>query len=114
MGSSVSEADESGRSFEVVDVDGNALRFVAADFDEMFETDDEAEMRRHLELGWVVLDEGRERGTAPRGEWLDALLRRGAGRVLPAAADPSAGPAADVTVYLLGHLKQGTGGQPLP
>jgi len=66
MGSSVSEADESGRSFEVVDVDGNARRFVAADFDEVFETDDEAEMRRHLELGWVVLDEGRERGTAPR------------------------------------------------
>ena len=88
-----------------MDVNGNARRFGEADFDEVFETDDEAEMRRHLGLGWLLLDEGRERGAAPRAQWVDTLLRRGAGRVLPAAADPSAGPAADVTVYLLGHLR---------
>ncbi len=101
------------RSFEIADSGGDARRYLETDFDEVFATRDEPEMRRHLGLGWLLLDERVERADGPRREWLDTLLRRSAGRVLPAAADPVGGAAAGATMYVLGHLKEGASGQPL-
>lgn len=100
------------RSFEIADADGDARRYAETDFDEIFATRDEPEMRQHLGLGWLLLDVSVEGDGGARGDWVDTLLRRGAGRVLPGAADPSAGAASGGTVYVLGHPKEGASGQP--
>ena len=82
-------------------------RYSEADFDELFATRDESEMRRHLGIGWLLLDERVESQDGADGAWIGTLLRRGAGRVLPAAADPSAAAPEGGTVYVLGHPKEG-------
>jgi hypothetical protein len=101
------------RSFEVADANGDARRYLESDFDELFATRDEPEMRRHLGLGWLLLDERVRDGGGSGSGWVDTLLRRGAARVLPATADPAAGEVAGGTVYVLGHLREGLSGQPL-
>ncbi len=99
--------DGEPRRFDVADRDGVVRHYSESDFDELIATPDEPEMRRHLGLGWLLLDERVEPGAGADGAWIDTLLRRGAGRVLPAAADPSAAALAGGTVYVLGHLKEG-------
>ena len=94
------------RTFRIADASGDARSYVETDFDEIFATHDEPEMRRHLGLGWLLLDECVESGDGSDAAWIDTMLRRGAGRVLPAVADPSAEVAGPATVYVLGHLKE--------
>ena len=50
-------ADDSGRGFDVSDAGGGAVRYAEVDFDELWQTTDEREMRRHVGLGWILLDE---------------------------------------------------------
>lgn len=100
-------------AFEVVGADGVARRYVPDDFDEIFATDDEAEMRRHLGLGWLLLDEYVETDPGTHPSWIDMLFRREAGRVLPGGDDPAYTPPSDVTHYLLGSLKEGRAGAPV-
>ena len=97
-------------AFEVVDAAGNRVRYTPDDFDEIFTTDNEREMRRHVDIGWLLLDEwvGRDPGRA--ASWIDVGFRRAAGRVLPAQDDPSYVAPNDVATYVLGHLKDGATG----
>jgi len=102
------EVGAAGSAFEVLGEDGQLVRYAADDFDEVFTTTDEHEARRHVRLGWILLDErvGREGGKPA----LDAFLRRAAGRVLPAADDPRYEAPDHVTAYVLGYLKAGRSG----
>jgi hypothetical protein len=96
--------------FDTFDAAGNAVRYTSDDLDEIYTTADAPEMRRLVKLGWLLLDErvARTPGKAP--SWIDTALRRSAGRVLPAQDDPAYEAAADVTSYVLGHLKPGAVG----
>ena len=97
--------------FEIFGEDGKLVRYRPSDFDEIFSTTDEHEAGRHVNLGWLLLDEvvGREGGKPA----LDTFWRRVAGRVLPAADDPQFEASGDVTTYVLGYLKDGAGGTPV-
>jgi hypothetical protein len=99
-------------SIEIVDAAGNGFRYASDDFDELLETSDAREMRRYLGLGWLLLDERVGRCPGRSASWLDAALRRSAGRVLAAQDDPQHRPAEDVTTYVLGHLQPGAFGAP--
>ena len=44
-------------AFGVVNAAGKRLRYTAADFDEIFTTTESREMRQHVEIGWLLLDE---------------------------------------------------------
>jgi hypothetical protein len=98
--------------FDVLDADGSLVRYTPDDFDEIWITTDEHEAGRHVALGWLALDElvGRRGG---RRAFVDTLLRRAAGRVLPAGSDPGYEPPEDVTTYVLGYLKPGRFGSPI-
>jgi len=94
------------RVFEVAGADGAAVRYAQADFDELWTTTDEREMRRHVGLGWILLDEQVGPGDGPgRIELVTrAETSGGAGglslRKVPVEVAPD-----DVTTYLLGHPK---------
>jgi hypothetical protein len=97
-------------AFDVVDTAGNRVRYAAADFDEIFTTSEAREMRRHVEIGWLLLDEWVGHDPGRRASWVDNSYRRMAGRVLPAQDDPEYAPPSDVTTYVLGYLKDGVNG----
>ena len=78
----------------------------------LFTTSDARELRRHLDLGWLLLDEHVGRDPEIASSWLDSALRRSAGRVLAAQDDPQYEPSADLTTYVLGHLRPGATGTP--
>jgi hypothetical protein len=99
--------------FEVLGPDGGRVRYAPDDFDEVFTTTDEHEAGRHVSLGWLLLDEVVDFEPGTHASWIDTLLRREAGRVLPAADDPAYSPGRDVTTYVLGYLKPGRTGTPL-
>ena len=69
-------------AFEVVDAAGNRVRYTPADFDEIFTTSEAREMHRHVEIGWLLLDEWVGRDPGRSASWIDTGLRRSAGRVL--------------------------------
>jgi hypothetical protein len=97
-------------AFEMVDAAGHRVRYAATDFEEIFTTTEAREMRRHVEVGWLLLDERVGHDPARTASWVDIGYRRMAGRVLPAQDDPHYVPASDVTTYVLGYLKPGTTG----
>jgi hypothetical protein len=97
-------------AFEVVDAAGNRVRYTPDDFDEIFTTADEREMRRHVGIGWLLLDEWVGRDPGRTASWVDTGLRRAAGRVLPAQDDPEYVAPSDVATYVLGYLKDGATG----
>jgi hypothetical protein len=105
--------DGSGRVFDVSGADGDVVRYAEADFDELWQTTDEHEMRRHVGLGWLLLDESASFDPGSRPSWVDTMLRRSAGRVLPAGDDPFYVPPGDAPTYVLGHLKPGHEGSPV-
>ncbi len=84
----VDPRDSAGRRFEVTAEDGSVTCYAADDFEEIFTTPDEREARRHISLGWLLLDEVVGPGKRP-------------GQVGPD----------DVTTYVLGYLKPGRTGQ---
>ena len=45
-------------------------------------------MRKHVDIGWLLLDEWVGRDPGRSSSWIDTGLRRRAGRVLPAQDDP--------------------------
>jgi hypothetical protein len=99
--------------FEIVGPDGRFVRYTRDDFDEIFTTTEEPEMRRHVGLGWLLLDERVVRDPGTSAPWIDTFFRRQAGRVLPAADDPAFEPFSDEPVYILGYLKEGARGTPV-
>ena len=100
-------------AIEVMNSSGGAIRYAAGDFDELYTTSDARELRRYLGLGWLLLDEHMGRTTGDSVSWLDTALRRSAGRVLAAQDDPQYEPPADLTTYVLGHLRPGATGTPV-
>lgn len=96
--------------FDVVDAAGDRVRYTRDDFDEIFTTGDEREMRRHLAIGWLLLDQWVGRDPGRTASWVDTGLRRAAGRILPAQDDPSYEAPSAVATYVLGHLKDGATG----
>jgi hypothetical protein len=100
-------------AFEVVDAAGKRLRYTATDFDEIFTTTESREMRRHVDIGWLLLDEWVGRDPGRTASWIDTGFRRSAGRVLPAQDDPEYAPPSDVTTFVLGYLKDGATGTPV-
>jgi hypothetical protein len=98
--------DVGERVFEVVGADGAAVRYSEAEFDELWSTTDEREMRRHVGLGWILLDEQVGPGDGPGH--LELVTRAetsgGAGGLTMRKVPVEVGPD-DVTTYLLGHLK---------
>jgi hypothetical protein len=97
-------------SVDTYERDGSTVRYRRDDFDEIYATADEAEMRRLVGLGWLVLDQRVTRESGSSASWIDTALRRFAGRVLPAQDDPEFRPPSDRTTYVLGHLKAGARG----
>ncbi|HZL65501.1 MAG TPA: hypothetical protein VFD50_11235 [Thermoleophilia bacterium] len=99
-------ADDGGRVFEVSGAGGDVVRYAEADFDELWKTTDEHEMRRHVGLGWILLDEQVGPGDGPGHPELAARTETTGGgwgltmRTVAVDAGPD-----DVTTYLLGHLK---------
>jgi len=100
-------------TFEVVNAAGNRVRYIPGDFDEVFTTSDEREMRRHVGIGWLLLDEWVGRDPGRTASWVDTGFRRAAGRVLPAQDDPEYVAPSDVATYVLGHLKDAATGTPV-
>lgn len=100
-------------AFKVVDAAGKRIRYTRDDFDEIFTTADEREMRRHVGIGWLLLDEWVGRDLGRTASWVDTGLRRAAGRVLPAQDDPEYDAPSDVATYVLGYLKDGATGTPV-
>ena len=100
-------------AFEAVDAAGKRVRYTPEKFDEIFTTTEAPEMRRHVEIGWLLLDEWVGRDPGRSTSWIDTGLRRSAGRVLPAQDDPEYAPPNDVTTYVLGYLKDGATGTPV-
>ena len=100
-------------AFEVVNAAGDRIRYTADDFDEIFTTTEAREMRKHIEIGWLLLDEWVGHDPGKSASWIDTGLRRSAGRVLPAQDDPEYVPPSDVTTYVLGYLKDGVTGTPV-
>jgi hypothetical protein len=100
-------------AFEVVDAVGKRIRYTRADFDEIFTTTEAPEMHRHVEIGWLLLDEWVGHDPGRTSSWIDTGFRRSAGRVLPAQDDPEYVPPSDVTTYVLGYLKDGATGTPV-
>jgi len=106
------------RTYDLSDPDGNARRYSSDDFDEVYTTLDEPEMRRLVGIGWLLLDEQvGPGGGAGRVEFEQRAVPTswGAGfsggmstRTVPVERDPD-----DVTTYVLGHLKTGRAGQPI-
>jgi hypothetical protein len=96
--------------FEIVGADGDWVRYTPDDFEEIFSTISEPEMRQHLGLGWLLLDEQIVHDPGSSAPWIDTMLRREAGRVLPAGDDPAYVPLKDCPVYVLGYLKDGATG----
>ncbi len=45
-------------------------------------------MRKHVDIGWLLLDEWVGRDPGRSSSWIDTGLRRRVGRVLPAQDDP--------------------------
>jgi hypothetical protein len=97
-------------AFEVVTADGDSVRYTPDDFDEIFSTFDEPEMRRHLGLGWLLLDEQMVHDPGKSASWIDTGSRRMFGRALPAGDDPAYVPPSDSPIYVLGYLKEGASG----
>jgi hypothetical protein len=93
------------REWEVASADGSVLRYAPGDFDEIWETTDEREMRRHVRLGWVLLDEQVGPGSGPGHVELEtrAETSGGAGGLSMRKVPVTVGPD-DVTTYTLGHL----------
>ena len=106
-------AGGSDGAFDVVDDAGKRLRYAPADFDEIFTTSDPREMRRHVDIGWLLLDEWVGRDPGRTASWVDTGFRRAAGRVLPAQDDPEYVAPSDVATYVLGYLKDGATGTPV-
>jgi len=106
--------DDSGRVFEVSGADGSVARYAATDFDELWQTTDEREMRRHVGLGWILLDEQVGPGDGPGHVELvtRAETSGGAGGLTMRKVPVTVGPD-DATTYLLGFLKPGREGSPL-
>jgi len=100
-------------AFEVVNAAGSRVRFTPHDFDEIFTTTEAREMRKHVDIGWLLLDEWVGRDPGRSASWIDTGLRRSAGRVLPAQDDPEYVAPSDVTTYVLGYLKDGATGTPV-
>jgi hypothetical protein len=100
-------------AFEVIDAAGKRLSYTATDFDEIFTTTESREMRRHVDIGWLLLDEWVGRDPGRTASWIDTGFRRSAGRVLPAQDDPEYAPPSDVTTFVLGYLKDGATGTPV-
>lgn len=100
-------------AFDVIDAAGRRVRYAATDFDEIFTTTEAREMRRHVEIGWLLLDEWVGHDPGRSASWLGTGFRRMAGRVLPAQDDPEYVPQSDVTTYVLGYLRDGVTGTPV-
>jgi hypothetical protein len=98
--------DKPERTFEVTDADGGVVRYAEADFDELWETTDEHEMRRHVSLGWILLDERVGPGDGP--DHVELVTRAetsgGAGGLTMRKVPVTVGPD-DATTHLLGHLR---------
>ena len=61
---------EPDRTWDVTDERGATRRYATADFDELLTVTDEHEMRRHVGVGWVLLDETVLPGAGPAHEEL--------------------------------------------
>ena len=97
------------RTYHVVDKHGRALRYVSDDFDEIFSTTDVREAGRHVGLGWLLLDETMGPGHEPGHLEFEM---RATGADYQSTPVVRAGSAA--TTYVLGYLKDGAIGTPLP
>ena len=105
--------------FDLLDGDGRLVRYAPDDFDEIWTTTDEHEMRRHVGLGWLLLDEVVGAGDGPghtefrqkpvyTGGEPGAIGGGSSLRSVPVEIGPD-----DVTTYILGYLKDGRRGAPV-
>jgi hypothetical protein len=104
------ERPEDAASFEVLDADGIVRRYARVDFDQVFVSTDAEEVRRQVDVGWVVLDERQVEtpGRGPSGEDLiTGIEGLRVGGVLNYA------PGESVTSYVVGYLKSGAAGEPV-
>ena len=99
--------------FMVSDADGRPVCYTPDDFDEIYLTTDEHEAGRHVEIGWLLLDEVVGKGHGPdRIEFVKRMVSSGGDggpslRTVPINVGPD-----DETTYVLGYLKPGRVGHP--
>jgi len=101
------------REWEVASADGSVTHYTEGNFDEIWTTTDEHEMRRHVGLGWVLLDESVGPGSGPGHVELEtrAETSGGAGGLSMRKVPVNVGPD-DVVTYVLGYLRPGREGAP--
>jgi hypothetical protein len=90
-------------TYEVLQPDGTVKEFRAEQFEEIRRVRTHDEHDQLLSEGWLPLDEEVERGEAPesRAAWKQALVVE----VAPPAEAP------ELTVYVLGRLREGEEGK---
>jgi hypothetical protein len=90
-------------TYEVLRSDGRVIEFRAEQFEEIRRVRTHPEHDQLLSEGWLPLDEEVERGEAPkpRAAWKQALVVE--------ATPPEEAP--EITVYVLGRLKDGEEGR---
>lgn len=89
--------------YEVLDADGHAVWHARDEFDMIVETTDPDEVRRQVDLGWVVLDE-REVDGPGRGPSGEDLIPGIEGLRVGGVLGYEAG--ASVTQYTIGFLRE--------
>jgi hypothetical protein len=102
--------------FDVLGADGGLVRYLPDDFDEIWTTTDEHEAGRHVSIGWLLLDEVVGPGSGPghveiqqRAVFTGGATGNFSVRSVPVDVGPD-----DATTYVLGYLKPGRQGSPLP
>ena len=102
------ERPEDAVSFDVLGDDGVVRRYARGDFDQIFVSTDADEVRRQVDVGWVILDERQVEtpGRGPSGEDLiPGIEGLRVGGVLDYTPDES------VTSYVVGYLKDDASGR---
>jgi hypothetical protein len=100
--------------FDVLDADGHLVRYLPDDFDEIWTTTDEHEAGHHVSIGWLLLDEVVGSGDGPDREVFVTRPTSTGGEGLAVRTFPVKIGPDDVTTYILGYLKPGRRGSPLP
>jgi hypothetical protein len=96
--------------FDVPAADGSIARYSRDDFDQIFVSTDAEEVRRQVDIGWVILDERRldEPGRGPSSaDLVPGIEGLRVGGVLRYE------PGVTVTSYIFGYLRDDAVGEPV-
>jgi hypothetical protein len=102
------ERPEDAAWFEVLGADGVVRRYARQDFDQIFVSTDPEEVRRQVDIGWMILDE-RQVETPGRGPSGEDLIPGIEGLRVGGVLDYA--PGESVTSYVVGYLRDDAAGR---